>query len=161
MRNHFVWALCGLLLSSCVSIKLPFESSSKAEKTAFNPPTAPFVSFVSDTADRAWISQNTGNTLSFLSECKSNLEEPRAIALDSVKAIENPQIQKQGPTEVRGRKSYEVVATGKVSETPVKLIITVINEGSCNYTLSYGGVEREFATELSIFENFKQGFFKP
>ncbi|MCB7039479.1 hypothetical protein, partial [Eggerthella sinensis] len=74
-------------------VKVPFEPSSKASDIKFQKPDLPFVFFVSETADKAWASDKTSNTISYLSECKSHLEKIEVVALDSIKGIEKLKIQ--------------------------------------------------------------------
>lgn len=161
MRNHIIWALSGLVLTSCISVKVPFESSSKADNVKYQAPTGPFVPFVSEIADRSWISSKTNNTLSFLSECKSHLDKVETVALDSIKAIENVKIMNRNQIQIDNQNGYEVVASGFIDQSPVKLIVTTITNGRCNFTLSYGGLEDMFSVELPIYEKFKKGFSVP
>lgn len=161
MRNHIFWALVGLTFTSCISVQVPFEASTKAENLSYKAPASPFSQLVTDVADAAWISDKTGNTISFLSECKRQNEKIEDVAFESVKAIEKLKILKREKTEVNGRNAFEITASGLVDQARVKTIVTTVQSGACFISLTYGGLDKSFQSELGQYEKFKSEFKAP
>lgn len=161
MRNHISLALLCLIFSSCISVKVPFEASTKAENLYYKAPAPPFSQLDTDIADAAWISEKTGNTISFLSECKNQNEEIEDVAFESVKAIEKLKIHKREKLQINGRNAYEITASGFVDQAKVKTVITTVQTNMCFVSLSYGGLEKHFSPELSYYEKFKSEFKAP
>lgn len=161
MKNHILGAAIALLLSSCISVRVPFEASSKADNIEFQAPGAPFILLEANIADHAWISEKTGNTLSYLSECKTHSDKIEEFALDSVKAIEKAQIQHRGEIEINGKKGYEIIAVGFMDKAHVKMVVTTLRHGNCFVNLSYGGLEKNFSREIDHYQEFKKRFKAP
>lgn len=167
MKNHFmtalpIFAIFALsILSSCVSVNVPFGPVPKAEKAYATKPAAPFSSFVTSTADEAWISDKTGNTISYLSECKESAERIEDVALDAAKVIEKSKVIKASKGLIDSRDSYDLVVLGKVDTHKVKMAISVFRSKNCTFSLTYGGLEEHFDSELKEFELFKLGFRAP
>lgn len=151
----------GLTLSSCISVKVPFEASTKADNVNYKNPDEPFSTLDTDAADSAWISDKTGNTISFLSECKDQKEKLEDVAQESVKAIEKLRILKKQKIEISQQEAFEIIATGIVNESRIKTIVTTVKNNKCVFTLSYGGLEKNFNEELAYYEKFKRGFKVP
>ena len=148
-------------LSACVSVNVPFGPVPKAEKASATKPAAPFSSFVTNTADEAWISEKTGNTISYLSECKETAERIEDVALDAAKVIEKSKVIKASKGLIDSRDSYDLIVTGKVDTHKVRMAISVFRSKDCTFSLTYGGLEEHFDSELKEFELFKLGFRAP
>lgn len=172
MKNHFVGnplrisllafqAIFIGALTSCVSVEVPFGPVPKAEKAHAEKPDSPFVAFPTSTADEAWISEKTGNTISYLSECKKSEERIEDVALDAARAIEQARILKKTTGSIDSKPTSELLVSGKVDSHPVKMALAVFRDKDCLFSLTYGGLEENFTKELKEFEAFKEGFRAP
>jgi hypothetical protein len=172
MKNHFmrdlfkykrfIWqTIIVVTLTSCVSVQVPFGPAPKAEKASAPKPDAPFAILPSNNADEAWISEKTGNTISYLSECKKSDERIEDVALDASKAIENSKILKSTHGLIDSKQTSELIVNGKVDSHKVKMAIAVFKSKDCLFSLTYGGLEEKFEEELKAFEEFKKGFRTP
>jgi hypothetical protein len=158
------WIFLSTLLvcmSSCISVQVPFGPAGKAEKAVVAPPAVPFAPFASSTADEAWASEQTGNTISYLSECKKTDEKIEDAAYDAAKAVENGRIISKSRSVIDSKPSYDLVVLGKVENQAVKMAISVFRSGDCTFSLTYGGIDSKFESELNLFHNFKKGFHAP
>lgn len=140
---------------------MPFEASTRAENLSYKAPSAPFSQLSTDVADAAWISEKTGNTISFLSECKKQNEKIEDIAFESVKAIEKLKVLKREKLNLNGRTAFEIMASGTVDQEKIKTIVTTLQTSGCYISLSYGGLEKSFSSELQQYEKFKSEFKSP
>lgn len=172
MKNHFIQDLTTftllalqaaivVLLTSCVSVQLPFGTVPKAEKALVTIPNSPFVSLSTSTADEAWISEKTGNTISYLSECKKSEEKVEEVALDAARAVDNAKILKTSSSLIDSKHASEVLVSGKVDSHKVKMAVTAFKNRDCTFSLTYGGLEQNFEEELKEFVEFKKGFKIP
>lgn len=162
MRNHFKLIIMSLLLGSCVSVELPGGKVTSAKNVEFSEPSEPFEKIKSKNADRAWQSSKTGNTISYISECGSTADASlQTLETDSLSALNKLQILKTETTTYNGRESRQTVSAGTIDGVPVALALVVFKKNGCNYTLSYGGVEKQFNSELPAFESFKANFKAP
>ncbi|WP_413582664.1 hypothetical protein [Bdellovibrio sp. HCB288] len=162
MRNHYKYIILSILLSSCVSVELPSGKSKPAKDVEFSEPGSPFKTFKTKNVDRAWQSAKTGNTISYLSECGSNADPSlQTLETESLSAINKLEILKQETTTYNGREARQSVSAGTVDGVPVALALVVFKKNGCNYTLSYGGVEKQFNSEFPVFEKFKAEFKAP
>lgn len=172
MKNHFIrhhlnfglLALQAIIvgaLTSCVNVQVPFGPVPKAEKALAAKPNSPFVAFATSTADEAWISEKTGNTISYLSECKKTDEKVEDVAMDAAKAIDQSKILKTSNSLIAGKYTSELLVSGKVDEHKVKMALAVFKDHDCLFSLTYGGLEDKFESEMNEFEEFKRGFKIP
>lgn len=172
MKNHFMGNPLSLsllafqaiiigTLTSCVSVEVPFGPVPKSEKAHAPKPNPPFVAFPTSTADEAWISEKTGNTISYLSECKKNEERIEDVALDAARAIEQARILKTTRGTIDSKPTSELLVAGKVDSHPVKMALAVFRDKDCLFSLTYGGLEENFNKEAGEFEAFKEGFRVP
>jgi len=161
MRNHLFVCILSLLLGSCVSVQLPGGKVTPAKGVEYTDPSSPFKDFKASNADKAWISEKTGNTISYLSECGgSNEPSLQQIESDSLSAITDVTVDSH-ELMFNGRAARQSVSRGKIDGVPVKMELLVFKKNGCNYTLSYGGVEKQFETEQKYFEKFKENFKAP
>ena len=154
-------AIIVVVLSSCVSVQLPFGPAAKAEKALATKPNSPFVSLATTTADEAWISEKTGNTISYLSECKKTDDRIEDVSIDAAKAVDNAKILKTSRGLIDSKPSSEILVTGKVDSHKVKMALAVFRNQDCIFSLTYGGLEEKFDEELKEFDEFKKGFRAP
>jgi hypothetical protein len=160
--RHFVFALVSLALGACVSVNIPTSAGSPAKDVKYEEPPSPFKDIKVKTADKAWISAKTGNTISYLSDCHSptdpslsQLESESLAVLDKLSVVNTKQI------EFNGREATTTIAQGEVDGVPVKTQILVFKKNSCNFTLSYGGVHAKFDAEEKLFQKFTESFKAP
>ncbi|MNT62031.1 hypothetical protein D3C72_1997190 [compost metagenome] len=64
-------------------------------------------------------------------------------------------------TQFNGREAQRTIATGDIDGVPVKLSLMIFKKNNCNYTLSYGGVAKEFVREDRYFDEFLKSFKAP
>ena len=151
-----------LYLSSCVSVNLPSSSGTKSVAIELKAPAKPFIPIDNKGADKAWISQKNGNTISYLSDCGSPLDPPlQQIESDTLNFLENLKILSSETKTFNGRESLETTAQGNVDGVAVKMRVLTFKKNNCSYSLVYGGVKDKFSIELGDFDHFLQGFKAP
>lgn len=160
MRKHLVYCSMFLLLSSCVSIELPGSKPAPAKDVEFAAPAAPFSRLKNAKIDQAWISSESGNTISYFSDCKSD-PSLDSLTTQTLSALGDLKVISEKETSFNGREAKESLAEGRVDGVPVKLSILVFKKNSCNYTLTYGGTLANFPQETNTFEMFKSQFKAP
>ncbi|MFN8792195.1 MAG: hypothetical protein ACK5Y2_12140 [Bdellovibrionales bacterium] len=162
MQNHvLIGVFMTFFLSSCISVKVPFEANSKASNVSFQNPSSPYIPLETEIADSAWISERTANTISYLSECKSQNADLEAIAMDTIKGIDRVKVEKRESQQVSGHPALEIIAVGTVDRSPVKIAVTTVRHGNCVVNISYGGLLKHFSQELGHYQDFKKGFRIP
>lgn len=159
MKNFVVFCILNLSLVSCVSVKLPDGKLTPAKDVQFQAPLSPYKEITVESSDKTWVSKNTGNTISFLSECgnANDLTLPQ-IETESLAAISNLETLKVEEFEFNGRAARQSLSQGLVDGVPVQLALLVFKKNGCNFSLSYGGTKKNFDSEIHYFESFKQGF---
>lgn len=151
-----------LLLTSCVSVQLPGSKITSAKDVEFNSPGSPFNEIKRGNTDKAWLSEKTGNTISYFSECGGSSEPSlQQLENDSLAALIDLQTESSQELTFNGRAAQQSVSSGKIDGVPVKVALLVFKKNGCNYTLTYGGVAKNFSSELKQFEEFKQHFKAP
>lgn len=145
-----------------MSVQLPGGKVTSAKDVGFNAPRSPYKEMSGGNSDKAWISEKTGNTISYLSECGGSSEPSlQQLENDSLSAISDLKVQQSDEVTFNGRAARQSVSLGKIDGVPVQIALLVFKKNGCNYTLSYGGVEKQFSSEQQYFENFKQNFKAP
>ena len=149
-------------LSSCVSVSLPNSSGWKSTAVELQAPSKPFELMDNKNADKAWISQKNGNTISYLSDCGSPLDPPlQQIESDTLNFLENLKIISSESRVFNGRESLETWAQGNIDGVAVKMRVLTFKKNNCSYSLVYGGVKDKFNSELGAFDQFLKGFKAP
>lgn len=162
MRNHLVVCIMSLLLGSCVSVQFPGGKSAPAKDVEYKAPAAPYKEITTSKADKTWLSSKTGNTISYLSECGNGSDPSLSqIENESLSALSNLEVVKSEALTYNSRAAHQTVAHGEVDGIPVQISLLVFKKNGCNYTLSYGGVKEQFASEQLSFEEFKRNFKAP
>ncbi|WP_374075585.1 hypothetical protein [Bdellovibrio bacteriovorus] len=145
-----------------MSVQLPGGKVTSAKDVGFTEPRSPFKEMSGGNSDKAWISEKTGNTISYLSECGgSNEPSLQQLENDSLSAISDLKVQQSDEVTFNGRAARQSVSLGKIDGVSVQIALMVFKKNGCNYTLSYGGVEKQFSSEQKYFEDFKQNFKAP
>lgn len=154
--------ILSLSFTACVSVSLPKASGKKATNLEFSAPAAPFQAIKTESADAAWLSAKTGNTISYLSDCESPIDPSvKQIESESLSALTNLKIESSDEIPYNGRQAAVSVASGAVDGVPVKMKLLVFKKNNCNYTLTYAGVEKNFSAEVKEFNRFIQSFKAP
>ena len=162
MNYHLKFFILSLLLSSCVSVNLPGGKVTSAKDVQFAEPGTPFKSIKAANADRTWLSKKTGNTISYLSECGGTADPSlQSVETESLSALNKMQILSTDATTYNGREARQTLANGQLDGVPVQILLLIFKKNGCTYTLSYGGIEKQFSAELRQFESFKASFKAP
>ena len=163
MRNHLVrFCIISLLLSSCVSVQLPGGKVTPAKDVQYSEPGVPFEKIKSQNADRTWLSKNTGNTISYLSECGGTADPSlESIESESLSAMNELKILATEELTYNGREARQTTARGEIDGVPVQIALLIFKKNGCTYTLSYGGLQKQFSVEQKYFEKFKTDFKAP
>lgn len=163
MRNHlFRFCIISLLLSSCVSVQLPGGKITQAKDVQYSDPGAPFEKIKAQNSDRTWQSKNTGNTISYLSECGGTADPSlQSIETESLSAMNDLKVIATEELTYNGREARQTVARGEIDGVAVQIALLIFKKNGCTYTLSYGGLHKQFSAELKNFENFKSEFKAP
>lgn len=144
-----------------MTVQLPGGKTTAAKNVEFTQPTG-FREISNSEADKSWISDKTGNTISFFSECGGKSEPTlQSLENDSLAALTDSEIQSSAEINFNDRAARQSHARGKLDGVPVELALLVFQKNGCNYTLTYGGMAKSFASELSVFEDFKNKFKAP
>ncbi|WP_246845153.1 hypothetical protein [Bdellovibrio sp. NC01] len=150
------------LFAGCVSVQLPGGKITPAKDVSFEEPSAPFKKIKAINADKTWQSEKTGNTISFLSECGGTADPSlQSIETESLSAMNNLRIVSTENLQYNGREARQTISTGEVDGVSVQLALLIFKKNGCNYTLSYGGLQKQFTPELRYFEKFKSEFKAP
>lgn len=149
------------LLSGCISFNIGPSQSRKAKDVEYKDPSKPFKSFKTANADRAWISESTGNTLSYSSECGDSSPNIDQVYTELISGVSGSQIIEENRGFFNERTSISTTTRGNLDGVPVQMSFIVFKKNNCVYSLSYGGVEQKFAAEHNIFKAFVDSFKAP
>lgn len=125
-------------------------------------PEAPFKDFAAAQADRAWISEKTGNTISYISEC-GNQNDPsiEQIETDSLNSLSQLVPFKIETLQYNERTARFSIHKGVLDGVQVQIAMMIFKKNGCDYSISYGGLESKFKIEEHLFNNFIQNFKVP
>lgn len=145
-----------------MSVQLPGGKVAPAKDVEFKSPRSPFKEITSANSDKTWLSEKSGNTLSYLSEC-GNKNEPslKQIESESLGALTNLQQLKSTELTFNGRAARLSTNKGDLDGVPVQIALLIFKKNGCNYTLSYGGVDSKFSEEEHYFSTFLESFKAP
>ncbi|MCB0371022.1 MAG: hypothetical protein KDD45_16770 [Bdellovibrionales bacterium] len=165
MENHkllkFIFILLLCTLPSCISIGLS-KSAEPAKDVRYTTPKSPFKEHNTKTGDRVWLSQETGNTLSYISDCSVNTDPSlESIESDALSGIENLKIISTQKQNYNDRESLDTTAEGQVDGVSIRIEVISLKKNSCNYNIIYAGKVNNFEKEISYFKNFKESFNAP
>lgn len=121
-------------------------------------PSSPFRGLDAEGFDKAWISDGTGNTISYLSECSPSADlSPEQLFNDFVGHITGVKTAVT-PIEISDRVGVQGEATGAIDGVPVQLSVVVFKKDGCDYILNYSGVTQKFSSEQAHFSSFVENF---
>ena len=162
MRNQLVVCFLSLTLTTCVSVQLPGGKSEPAKGVNLQVPSSPFKEIQSPQIDKSWQSTKTGNTISYFSTCGSSADPSlESLESDALNALNKMEVQSSDEVSFNGRSALQSLAKGHLDGVPVQISVLVFKKNNCNYTLTYGGIEQNFNTEVNVFESFKNSFKAP
>lgn len=160
--RYLLFIFIALDLSACISVQLPSGSAAPAKDVTYNAPAKPFQEIKVASADKAWLSKTTGNTISFISDCRGSIDPSlEQIENESLAVLEKLKIVHSKSLNYNGRDARRTQAMGEMDGVQVKTELIIFKKNGCNFTLSYGGVAKSFETEISQFETFLEGFKAP
>lgn len=160
--STFIIATVPVFFVGCVSVSLAPTPATRAEKVAFQAPPSPFIPIKTESADKAWQSKKTGNTLAYLSECSPSLDtQLKTLEQESLNALIDLKILKSVNNSFGDRDALETLAEGKVDGVPVRVSLLTFQKNGCNYILSYMGRRTKFDAEATTFDHFKESFKVP
>jgi hypothetical protein len=165
MKNHFIkliFILFGCFIyTSCITIGLS-KNAEPAKNLNYLPPENPFAEMKSKTGDKSWISNKTGNTISYISDCSAN-NDPSLEQLenDALSGIEKLEVKESSYKDFNQRTSKQTTASGNVDGVPIVIKVISFKKNNCSYNLVYGGKSQHFEEEKSIFNHFVEGFKAP
>lgn len=166
MKNHKLFSLIILILipfclTGCISIGIS-SSPEPAKNLSYESPKAPFSAHKIKTGDKIWLSEKTGNSISFISDCSLNSDPSlEALEIDALSGIENIEVQETNTLEYNQRKAKKTVAKGSVDGIKIKVKVISFKKNSCNYNLLFAGKQERFESELSDFDKFAESFKAP
>lgn len=162
MKHGFtvsIFSLFFLAATTCVSVKIPTGSGSRATEVKFAEPEKPFQEISNAAADRAWLSKVTGNTISYVSDCNGSSDPSlQQLENESLGVLNKLNVIETKTLDFNGRDARSTVAEGEVDGVSVKTALVIFKKNGCNYTLTYGGVRKSFETEKRYFDRFTQNF---
>jgi hypothetical protein len=156
--------LCSLLLVqvSCVSVNVGAGLSEKSADLKFTEPGEPFVKKNDSISDRLWTSSDSGNSISYLSECTLKTDPSlEFLQTDYISVLRNPVILQSQIIQYNQREGIRFRSKGALDGVPVQFESLIFKKNNCNYTLTYGGREKNFEKEKNYFENFLKDFVVP
>lgn len=162
MRNRFVVCILSLILTNCVSVQLSSGKITPAKGVNFNEPLAPFKEMKTINADKAWINEKSGNTISFLSEC-GNSNEPTLQQLENESLSSLSKLERLHEEEItyNGRSAILSKNKGELDGVPIQISLLVFKKNGCSYTISFGGVASKASQDEKNFQYFKENFKAP
>lgn len=146
------------LLSACVSLKLSPQTQ-RSNKVDYKSPEHPFAPTQSESADVAWIDQQTGNIISYQSICNESLDpDLDTILKKSTLGLTNKRILKRTSIDYNARKANRISVSGQVDGVDVRLEFVLFKKNACSYTLSFVGLPEHFNKAIDAFNQFVEGF---
>lgn len=150
------------LLSGCISLSVPSSAGKKARDVAFTTPAPGFQALNDTIADKAWVNDRTGNTVSFISDCESKADPALPqMQSDALSVLNELRIDEEKKIPFNGREALSAVASGTMDGVAVRMKVITLKKNACNYTLSYTGVTKSFDADLPAFDGFVNGFKAP
>lgn len=158
-RLTFIFALA---LGGCVSVNIPTGNNRRAEGVHFQAPANPFHDIDPQLADKAWVDEKTGNTISFISDCGNKVDPTlNQLQSEAVSVISNFKMIQEKTISFDGREALLSTVSGDVDGVAVMMRVLSLKKNSCNYTVSYTGVSKTFEQESAAFNQFMNSFKAP
>lgn len=158
MKNIIVLIISFLVISGCISVNLPKSKSSPSKHINASSPRNPFKSISAQGFDQAWISETSGSTIAYVSECNPTADlSADQIFNDFVGHITGVKTTTT-PIQIAERAGIKGEATGSLDGVPVQLSVVVFKKDGCDFILSHSGVSDKLISESAHFNEFIQNF---
>ncbi len=147
-----------LAMSGCISVNLAPKVLEPAEKLSFEAPKSPFREIASGSADKAWRNPETGNTITYVSECG---DHGHIVLKEIARTLLNSQglaVQSQKKITHKGVEAIESVGRQQSQDSAVKVELLTFFKNDCLFNLAYLGSESEFSKDHSAYLSFKKDF---
>lgn len=159
---HFILIFLAFFISSCVTVQVGSQKHKRANSVEFNSPKSPFEEMKTDSADRAWQSNRTGNIIAYQSQCESDSEPTLdKLAQDAISPIDQSTVLNQEKQMFNSRQALNLLAKGQVDGVPIQIALIAFKKNSCSYVITYNGVDKYFSNEIAAYEEFKRSFKAP
>ena len=130
----------------------------KAENISFQEPVG-FSSFEQEPLDKAWRNLKNGNTISFLTECKSSTDPSHKTIRDGIiSGISEASIISQKMIQFNNRPTLDSIIKGAVDGIPTKMRILILKKDECIYTITYVGLDNYYDDDAPSFNKFIEEF---
>lgn len=160
-KVYFTFIFC-LMFSGCVSVNVGAPDATKAVKVELNPPALPFNEVRKNHADRFWLSDKTGNSISYLSECESSQDPTLSQVLNGFRqSLTDSQVLSEEKLLFNQRAALKAQMSGFVDGVESRIEALIFKKNNCLYVLTYIGVPVSFDEERAQFGHFLDGFRAP
>lgn len=159
-RRHFSFLLL-LSCTGCVSVNLGSGKVSKNTNINFQAPSQGFREISNPSADQAWQNSETGNTISFMTECPAPDSSLESMTDEFTSVLKSKQVKEKKEDFFNGRESLQTWAEGKLDGIPMKIRSLVFKKNGCSYLLTYVGRARVFEKNHEAFTEFISKFEAP
>lgn len=148
-----------LIFTSCVTVNFGAKPGEKSDHIEYIPPAKPYVDHKFPGADKAWMSESTGNVISYISVC-SKTSDPSldSLAQETVSSMDQAEITQKKRITYNGREALQLQATGEIDGIPLGLHALVFKKNGCQYRLIFSGLKSKVAEESKYFQDFSKEF---
>ena len=161
MRVLAIFCLLLTALTGCVSVNIGPKKPGRAENIRAQAPEGAFASVKDTSADQAWQSQKTGNTISYLSECPEPQMSLESLTNETLAVLREREVVKQDTKFFNARAALETVATGTLDGIAMKTQSLVFKRNGCSYMITYTARAVNFDEEVASYRRFLEGFQAP
>lgn len=164
--RRVIWQIClslkALLFAGCVSVNLQQQEIKRADNVSFKPPSSPYERFSADHVDVAWKNQRNGNSISFISDCKSQTDPTlEAMTNGIISDFHNAKVLEQKEIFYNERTALRSTVACSVDGVPSRFDVLVFKKNGCLYILSYAAIDKTYDQDKFIFDEFVKGFVAP
>lgn len=150
------------LTTNCVSVKLAGSKTEKATGFEFTPPDRPFSKLDSPSADFAWRSSKTGNTIAVLTDCGPQADMSLShLEVETLSVLTESKVLNKEPKIYNNRSALFTESEGLMDGVPVHMSFVSFQKNGCNFSLSYFGKIQFKENEISNFQLFVERFKAP
>lgn len=146
----------------CVSIPIEKDKNIKDSSIQFQAPPHPYIDFDAKDLDKAWKSRQTGNSISYFSDCNPD-NDPNFLTIRNglIADLHSHEILKESYIDFNQRKALESTVFGKVDGVDTKIKLIILKKNSCLYILTYVALIQNFERGLPDFNSFTSHFKVP
>lgn len=159
--SYFIMILIGIGVGGCVSVNLGSGKTNRSSEVKFRAPTGAFKEISNSSADQAWQNPETGNTISFLTECPQPDSSLEGLTDEFTNVLRSKQVKDKKEEFYNGREALHTWCEGKLDGISMKIHSLVFKKNGCSYLLTYVGRAKVFDREQTIFNEFISGFEAP